>query len=165
MNSEIHYIYCNAYTTIEGLVYNIHIIYKTIIYSKTVHINTVQCLCMKQNISFNKTNQSSLWNQVAYKIHHKKSLYITASMPVAMYTIKHVQNTYSILFIAKNELAYVFEKPCLNFHTINIFAGENLSVTHKNSHALITDVLIYVMYECSQLTSSFSYQHINCFML
>lgn len=30
-------------------------------------------------------------------------------MPLPMYTIKHVQNTYSILFIAKNELAYVFK--------------------------------------------------------
>lgn len=30
-------------------------------------------------------------------------------MPLPIYTIKHVQNTYNTLLIAKNELAYVFK--------------------------------------------------------
>jgi len=35
----------------------------------------------------------------------------------------------------------------LSYH--QYFCWGNLFVTHQNSHALITDILIYVMCECS----------------
>jgi hypothetical protein len=116
--------YWNVYMTIEGLVYNIHIIYKTIIYSKTVHIQYCSVFVYETKHLLTK-----LIN-LAYEIKlHRKSPYTISSVLIPMYVTKHAQNTRSILFIAKNELAYGFKNHVWTF-TPSIFLLRRTHLSH-----------------------------------